>query len=77
MYTINKSRNLVKEKGVNSEADAYLSHPIGENAEKIAMEYYINDDSNLSLIHYTTPNIMLRDTLSRLHMLHLDQLLIS
>ena len=45
---INKSRNLVKEKGIYSEPDAYSGHPIDENMEKIVMEYYLNDDYNCS-----------------------------
>ena len=48
MYMINKSRKLIKEKGIYSEPDAYSGHPIDENMEKIVMEYYLNDDFNCS-----------------------------
>ena len=45
---INKSGNLVKDKGIYSEPGAYSGHPIDENMEKIVMEYDLNDDFNCS-----------------------------
>ena len=54
MYMINKSRNLVKEKGIYSEPGAYSGHPIDENMEQIVMEYYLNDDFNCSRQSPTT-----------------------
>ena len=48
IYMIEWAKNLAQEKGVYSEPEAYTGHPIDERAEKIVMEYYINDDFNCS-----------------------------
>ena len=45
---IKRAKSLVQEKGVYSELEAYTYHSIDERIEKIAIEYYINDDFNYS-----------------------------
>ena len=48
MYMIEKAKNLAQEKGVHSESEVYIGHPIDNRTEKIVIEYYINDDFNFS-----------------------------